>query len=81
MKNFWTFIFRGSGLCLGVCAVVFLSVPTASTWKQSAGIACAVFGSIFVVSMYFAKKAEHAEELQLVNRELRHYPPDIDLPD
>lgn len=78
MKTFWNFIFRGSGLCLGVCAVVFMSVPSASTWKKTAGIACAIFGTVLMIAMYFARKTEHAEEIHLVKRELEHYPPDID---
>ena len=77
-KSCWQFIFRASGLCLTACAVVFMSVPTVSAWKKNAGVACAIFGTIFIVAMYFVKKVEHAEELQLINRELQHLPLDAE---
>jgi hypothetical protein len=75
MPGVWTFVFRLSGLCLGMSAVIFLSVPSASTWKNVAGVACAAFGAICLVAMYFAKKVGGQEELHLVKSELEHYPP------
>lgn len=78
MRQVWLFIYRGSVISLCACALVFMSVPSASTWKKTAGIACAIFGTICMVSMYFAKKTDHAEDVHLVNRELNHYPPDHD---
>ena len=77
MTSISNLVFRASGGCLAVCAVVFMSVPAASSWKKTAGIACAIFGAITLVAMYFAKRVEHAEDIHLVNRELHHYPPDI----
>lgn len=78
MNTFWNFIFKLSGLCLGVCAVAFMSIPSMSMWKKVAGIACAVFGTVLMIAMHFAKKTDHAEEIHLVNRELKHYPSDVD---
>ena len=75
VRHIWQFVLRASGLCLSVFAVVFMSVPAASTWKKLAGIACAIFGSICLIAMYFAKKPGSQEEIHLVKRELEHYPP------
>jgi hypothetical protein len=55
-----------------------MSVPSASTWKKTAGVACAIFGTVLMIAMYFARKSDHAEEIHMVNRELHHYPPDAD---
>ena len=68
------YLFRISGLCLAASAVIFMSVPTVSEWKKVAGVACAVFGTVFLVLMYFAKKEANSREVQMANRELTHYP-------
>ncbi len=75
MRKFWTFIFRGAGLALGVFAVVFMSAPAASGWKKIAGVACAVTGTLCFIAMYLAKKPGAQDEIHLVKRELEHYPP------
>lgn len=76
MRRFWNFMLQASGLCLGLFAVVFMSVPSVSIWKTIAGVACAVLGTICLIAMYFAKSTRGGEEVHLVKRELEHYPPD-----
>jgi hypothetical protein len=74
MATIWLFIYRGSVISLCVSAVILMSVPIASSWKKTAVIACAIFGTMCLISMYFAKKTDHAEDIHLVKREIEHYP-------
>jgi Na+/proline symporter len=71
MRRTWELISRLSGGALAISAVLFLTLPAAFHEKKVFGILCAIFGLICVVTMYLAKKPEHADELQIVNRELR----------
>lgn len=75
MHAFWTFLFRASGACLGVCAAVFMSVPSSSPWKRISGVACAVAGTVCILAMYLAKQQGAEGEVHLVKRELEHFPP------
>jgi hypothetical protein len=78
MQAFWNFIFRGSGLCFSACAIVLVTVPSASTWKKTASIACAIFGTLMIVAMYFVRKIRHTQEVHLVKREIDRNTADID---
>lgn len=75
MHTFWTFVFRVSGACLGICAAVFMSVPSLSPWKRISGVASAIAGTICILAMYLAKQQGAEGEVHLVKRELEHFPP------
>jgi len=76
MHAFWTFVFRVSGACLGICAVVFMSVPSSSPWQRISGVASAIAGTACILAMYLAKRPAVEGEIHLVKRELEHFPPD-----
>jgi hypothetical protein len=78
MCKLWGYIFRISGCALALSAVAFMTVPYTSKLKKITGALSAFFGLMCILSMYFAKKTGHIEEIHAVNQELSHYEVDDD---
>lgn len=76
MESAWEWAFRVSGIFSGVAGALFLSLPSPGNLKEIVGIACAVFGSICLISAHRARKsvrAERAEEVRTAKREIEHF--------
>jgi hypothetical protein len=76
MQSAWEWAFRISGVFAGISGALFLSLPSSSGLKRIAGIACAAFVSICLISTNRARKSareERAEEVRAARREIEHF--------
>lgn len=78
LQQIWNIVFRVAGAALCCTAIVFLSVPRDSIWKELSGVASAFFGLVCIVAIRYVRRPGAENELQMVNQELRRHPIDFD---
>jgi hypothetical protein len=76
MHKVWDYLYRIAGTCLAITVAALISVPAASPWKSILGVVAAITGVVFMAAMFFARRPGGTQETQVLNRELKQYPPE-----